>query len=262
MPAGSFEEDIQKGRHDMIFYAITDTGRERASNQDYVFASDAETGALKNLFIVADGMGGHKAGEFASEHAVKTVLEEIRAKKEKEPVAALEQAIKKTNQSIYQIANEDDSKTGMGTTFVAATVSDHHLYVANVGDSRLYVVEDAHLRQITKDHSVVEELIRRGAIQPSSTNLYPGYKHKITRAIGAEPDVRVDFFDVPISEISQVLMCTDGLTNMLSDEEIEEIMLSGEKVKQKAEMLISRANAKGGSDNITLIVIDSFKEEV
>ncbi|MCR4797125.1 MAG: Stp1/IreP family PP2C-type Ser/Thr phosphatase [Lachnospiraceae bacterium] len=240
----------------MIFYAITDTGRERATNQDYVFASDAETGVLHNLFIVADGMGGHKAGEYASENTVKTVLEEIRSKKEEEPVAAIEKAISRTNQVIYRIASEDESKAGMGTTIVVATVFDGHLYVANVGDSRLYVVEEDHLRQVTKDHSVVEELIRRGAIKPSSTNLYPDYKHKITRAVGAEPDVRVDFFDVPASDVQQVLMCTDGLTNMLSDEEIESIMLSDEKVKQKAEMLVKRANEKGGKDNITLIAID------
>ena len=240
----------------MIFYAITDTGRERATNQDYVFASDAETGVLHNLFIVADGMGGHKAGEYASENTVKTVLEEIRSKKEEEPVAAIEKAISRTNQVIYRIASEDESKAGMGTTIVVATVFDGHLYVANVGDSRLYVVEEDHLRQVTKDHSVVEELIRRGAIKPSSTNLYPDYKHKITRAVGAEPDVRVDFFDVPVSDVQQVLMCTDGLTNMLSDEEIESIMLSDEKVKQKAEMLVKRANEKGGKDNITLIAID------
>ena len=240
----------------MIFYAITDTGRERATNQDYVFASDAETGVLHNLFIVADGMGGHKAGEYASENTVKNVLEEIRSKKEEEPVAAIEKAISRTNQVIYRIASEDESKAGMGTTIVVATVFDGHLYVANVGDSRLYVVEEDHLRQVTKDHSVVEELIRRGAIQPSSTNLYPDYKHKITRAVGAEPDVRVDFFDVPASDVQQVLMCTDGLTNMLSDEEIESIMLSDEKVKQKAEMLVKRANEKGGKDNITLIAID------
>ena len=240
----------------MIFYAITDTGRERATNQDYVFASDAETGVLHNLFIVADGMGGHKAGEYASENTVKTVLEEIRSKKEEEPVAAIEKAISRTNQVIYRIASEDESKAGMGTTIVVATVFDGHLYVANVGDSRLYVVEEDHLRQVTKDHSVVEELIRRGAIKPSSTNLYPDYKHKITRAVGAEPDVRVDFFDVPASDVQQVLMCTDGLTNMLSDEEIERIMLSDEKVKQKAEMLVKRANEKGGKDNITLIAID------
>ena len=237
-------------------YSVTDIGRKRKMNQDYVFASDAETGVLHNLFIVADGMGGHKAGEYASENTVKTVLEEIRSKKEEEPVAAIEKAISRTNQVIYRIASEDESKAGMGTTIVVATVFDGHLYVANVGDSRLYVVEEDHLRQVTKDHSVVEELIRRGAIKPSSTNLYPDYKHKITRAVGAEPDVRVDFFDVPVSDVQQVLMCTDGLTNMLSDEEIESIMLSDEKVKQKAEMLVKRANEKGGKDNITLIAID------
>lgn len=245
----------------MIFYAITNTGRIRSNNQDYVFASDADTGALSNLFLVADGMGGHRAGEYASETAVKTVLEEIRSKNIKEPIAAIDSAIKFANRKLYMEAAQDPEKAGMGTTFVAATVFDEHLFVANVGDSRLYVVEENGLRQVTRDHSVVEELVRGGGLTKEAARKHVD-KHKITRAVGAEEDVRIDFFDVPSSDVKQVLMCTDGLTNMLSDEEIEEILLSNQKVKQKAEQLVEKANERGGKDNITVVVIDSFKDEV
>ena len=245
----------------MIFYAITDVGQLRDSNQDYVFASDAGVGNLSNLYIVADGMGGHLAGEYASETAVKTVLENVREKRTDKPIAILESAIQAANDRVYTEAQIDVKKRGMGTTMVAATVSGGRLYVANVGDSRLYALSGGRLQQITRDHSVVEELVRSGGLSKELASKHKD-KHKITRAIGAEPDVKVDFFDVALDDISAVLMCTDGLTNMLEDSAIEEILLSDEKVKQKVERLVGCANENGGKDNITVVVIDSFEDEV
>ena len=245
----------------MIFYAMTDEGQVRASNQDYVFASDAGVGNLSNLFIIADGMGGHQAGEYASETAVKTVLEDVRFKRSDQPIAILESALKVANRRVYTEAQNDVNKRGMGTTMVAATVSGGRLYVANVGDSRLYVISNGRLQQITRDHSVVEELVRTGGIPKELASKHKD-KHKITRAIGAEPEVNVDFFDVALNDISAVLMCTDGLTNMVEDSHIEEILLSDEKVKQKVESLVRTANDNGGKDNITVVVIDSFEDEV
>jgi protein phosphatase len=245
----------------MIFYAMTDVGQLRDSNQDYVFASDAGVGNLSNLYIVADGMGGHLAGEYASETAVKTVLEDVREKHADKPIAILESAIQVANKRVYTEAQNDVKKRGMGTTMVAATVSGGRLYVANVGDSRLYAVSNGRLQQITRDHSVVEELVRSGGLSKELASKHKD-KHKITRAIGAEPEVKVDFFDVAIDDISAVLMCTDGLTNMLEDSAIEEVLLSGEKVKQKVEGLVRTANENGGEDNITVVVIDSFEDEV
>ncbi len=246
---------------EMIFYAMTDEGQVRNNNQDYVFASDADAGRLSNLFIVADGMGGHLAGEYASETAVKTVLEDVRAKREEKPIAILESAIKHANKRIFLEAQNDPKKRGMGTTMVCATVSGGRLYVANVGDSRLYAISGGRLQQITRDHSVVEELVRSGGLTKELASKHKD-KHKITRAIGAEPDVKVDFFDVALDDISAVLMCTDGLTNMVEDAQIEEILLSSDKVKQKVEKLVSTANENGGKDNITVVVIDSFLDEV
>ena len=240
----------------MLFYAITDKGKVRTSNQDYVFASDTGTGELSNLFVVADGMGGHLAGEFASEHAVQMVLSQIRKKEKKEPVPILESAISAANRGIYDIAGSDPTKAGMGTTMVAATFYDGHLYVANVGDSRLYVQKGKKLSQITKDHSVVQELVRRGSLSPDS-DIAIREKHAITRAVGAEPEVRVDIFDVPYEDVEQVLLCTDGLTNMVSDDRIEAILSSDEKVRQKAGTLLDEALKNGGADNITVLLIDT-----
>ncbi len=243
----------------MLFFAITDKGKVRESNQDYVFASDTGTGFLDNLFIVADGMGGHLAGEFASEQAVHIVLDEIRKKEKKEPVPILESAISTANRRIYEMAHEDPSKAGMGTTIVAATFYDGHLYVANVGDSRLYVMHQGRLSQITKDHSVVQELLNRGGLTPDS-DIARRDKHIITRAVGAEEEVRVDIFDVAFEDVDQVLLCTDGLSNMLDDDEICDILASDDKVRQKAGRLMDRALEKGGKDNITVLLIDARED--
>ena len=243
----------------MLFYAITDKGRVRSSNQDYVFAADTDTGALKNLFVVADGMGGHLAGEYASEQAVQIVLSEIRKKEKKEPVPILESAISAANKSIYEQSLSDPDKKGMGTTMVAATFYDGHLYVANVGDSRLYVISRGELRQITRDHSVVAELITSGTVTPDS-DIAQSKKHVITRAVGAEENVRVDIFDVLYDDVDQVLMCTDGLSNMVSDSDISDVLASDDKVKQKAERLLSMALENGGRDNITVLLIDARED--
>ncbi len=243
----------------MLFFAITDKGRIRESNQDYVFASDTGTGALNNLFVIADGMGGHLAGEFASEHAVQIVLDEIRKKEKKEPVPVLESAINAANAGIYDMAQKDITKLGMGTTMVAATFYDGHLYVANVGDSRLYVMKNGILTQITRDHSVVQELISSGNLDKDS-EIAREKKHVITRAVGAEPEVRVDIFDVAYEDIDQVLMCTDGLSNMVSDEDIEKVLAGESKVKQKALSLLDMALKNGGRDNVTLLLIDVREE--
>ncbi len=239
----------------MLFFAITDKGRIRESNQDYVFASDTDAGALKNLFMVADGMGGHLAGEYASEQAVHTVLDEVRKKEKKEPVPILESAIRVANRRLYAEANSDRTKLGMGTTMVAATFFDGHMYVANVGDSRLYVMKQGRLTQITRDHSVVQELISNGSIDENS-EIYREKKHVITRAVGAEEEVRIDVFDVPFEDIDQVLLCTDGLSNMVDDNEIGNILSGDDKVKQKAESLMELALKNGGEDNITVLLID------
>ena len=239
-------------------FSITDVGRKRKLNQDYVFASDQPLGNLPNIFIVADGMGGHNAGDYASKYAVETVKEEIVRSFEKSPVKILRAAIESANAHIRKKAGEETALTGMGKTMVAATcLGDKYLEVANVGDSRLYVVNDRKMEQVTRDHSLVEEMIRMGGIDRAAARSHPD-KNIITRAIGAKDAVEADFFHVELEPGDLVLMCSDGLTNMLDDEEIHMILSSQEGLEGKAEELVKAANLNGGRDNIAVILIEPY----
>ncbi len=243
-------------------FSITDIGRVRKLNQDYVFASEQALGNLPNLFIVADGMGGHNAGDYASKHAVEIMKAEIERSFEKSPVKILRKAIQAANDYIRQKAGEDESLRGMGTTVVAATcLGDRYLEVANVGDSRLYIVSNDKIEQITRDHSLVEEMVRMGGIDRESARIHPD-KNIITRAVGVEAAVEADFYNVELERGDTVLLCSDGLTNMLEDEEIRMIMGSREGVEEKAEELVRAANDNGGRDNIAVIIIEPFAEGV
>ncbi|MCI6552523.1 MAG: Stp1/IreP family PP2C-type Ser/Thr phosphatase [Lachnospiraceae bacterium] len=246
----------------MRAFSITDIGRVRKLNQDYVFASEQALGNLPNLFIVADGMGGHNAGDYASKHAVEIMKAEIERSFEKSPVKILRKAIQAANDYIRQKAGEDESLRGMGTTVVAATcLGDRYLEVANVGDSRLYIVSNDKIEQITRDHSLVEEMVRMGGIDRESARIHPD-KNIITRAVGVEAAVEADFYNVELERGDTVLLCSDGLTNMLEDEEIRMIMGSREGVEEKAEELVRAANDNGGRDNIAVIIIEPFAEGV
>ena len=163
-------------------------------NQDYVFASQDTVGNLPNLFAVADGMGGHNAGDYASSHAVRILVDEIREDTDYNPVKVIRHAIETANTEIIEQAQKDEKLRGMGTTMVVATIVGQYAYVANVGDSRLYVV-DKQLRQITRDHSLVQEMVRMGEITAEEARNHPD-KNIITRALGAEKTVDVDFFDM------------------------------------------------------------------
>ena len=211
-------------------------------------------GNLANLFLVADGMGGHNAGDYASRYAVETVVREVKGSFEKSPVRILGKAIKVANDQIRRKAGEDVSLYGMGTTMVAATCIGHYLQVANVGDSRLYIVNDE-IRQITRDHSLVEEMVRMGGIGREEARNHPD-KNIITRAVGAEDTVRIDFFTVGLEEGDMILMCTDGLTNMLEDEEIRMILDGARDIVEKAEELFRKANENGGRDKISVILLE------
>ncbi len=226
-------------------------------NEDYCFASDAPIGALPNLFMVADGMGGHNAGEYASEFAIRLVLDEIRTHKIADPVEAMRQAIALANKALFHRAASDPAKEGMGTTFVAATIIDGKLYVANVGDSRLYVVYPGNLMQVTLDHSFVEEMVRNGIITRSEALLRKD-RNKITRAVGVIEQVEPDFFEVELNKGAKVLLCTDGLTNMVDNEKILAVLNGGGDVEEKTTKLVEAANLNGGRDNISVIVVDPF----
>ncbi len=239
-------------------YSMTDIGRKRKLNQDTVYSCEHPLGNLNNLFIVADGMGGHKAGDYASAYTVKAIEREVEVCEDKSPVKILREAITVANMEIYEKAGSEADFAGMGTTVVAATISDDTLYVANVGDSRLYLI-DKSITQITKDHSLVAELVRKGSLDESQAKAHPD-KNIITRAIGAAPKVEIDFFEVELSVGDIILMCTDGLTNMVDDDEILRIVRTGVDVADIAENLIKMANHNGGKDNIGVVIIEAVEE--
>lgn len=204
-------------------YSVTDIGRKRQLNQDYVFSSAKPMGNMPNLFIVADGMGGHNAGDYASKCTVETVVGEIRNSFEKNPTIIVKKAIDTANRKIRELAAADENLLGMGTTLVVATVIGKYLQVANVGDSRLYLVGKHGIRQITRDHSLVEEMIRLGGLSREDARRHPD-KNIITRAIGAKDEVEAEFFTEELELGDIILMCSDGLSNMLEDKEIEKIV--------------------------------------
>ena len=178
----------------MKSYSVTDVGQKRQVNQDYVFASEEPVGNLPNLFVVADGMGGHKAGDFASSYAVQILLHTILEDENQNPIKIIRNAVEEANRKVLEEAKKHKEMEGMGTTMVLVTVIDDYAYVANVGDSRLYLIEDQIL-QITKDHSLVEEMVRRGLITREEAKTHPD-KNIITRVLGIGSEIEVDFFDI------------------------------------------------------------------
>ena len=244
----------------MKTYSITDTGILREMNQDYFFASDEPVGNLPNLYIVADGMGGHKAGDYASKYTVEVMKRELAQSEEKDVEKALVSAIEKANREIIKKASEDEHLKGMGTTVVAATIVDHMMYFANVGDSRLYLINQG-ITQLTKDHSLVEEMVRLGGIKPEEAKHHPD-KNIITRAIGAKNNVDVDFYEHRLKRGDIILMCTDGLSNMVEDEELFHIVQGGRDIVEAGTALVDAAKENGGTDNIGVVLMEPFTDEV
>ena len=238
----------------MNAYALTDVGRQRNMNQDYVFSTVKPVGNLPNLFIVADGMGGHKAGDLASKFSVNTFIDCVKNSVSSKPVQIMSDAINHTNEELLKLASTSEDYRGMGTTFVVAVIYGRSMYVANIGDSRLYLA-DRELKQVTRDHSYVEEMVQMGTLnrEDARTN---EYKNVITRALGGAENVIPDFFEIEIEDNSRILMCTDGLTTMVTDKEIESVMSGHDDIMNKADKLVMMANQNGGKDNISVIIIE------
>ncbi len=240
----------------MKIYAMTDVGRRREVNQDYVYVTDRPIGPFPNLLTVADGMGGHKAGDFASSYTVNVLKDELKKTPMDKPEEILRSVVSIANHKLIEAASRDIKLEGMGTTLVAATVVGNTLYFANVGDSRMYVI-GKEISQITRDHSLVEEMVRMGELAKDAAKDHPD-KNIITRAVGAAQDVDVDFFEVELYPQDYILMCSDGLTNMVEDEDIRRIVQSQRDVAERVEKLVETANDHGGQDNITVVVIEPF----
>lgn len=269
---GCFGRSVQKGNPDgalgqsinvtkirtkegnyMRAYAITDVGSKRSMNQDFFYCNENAVGSFRNLFIVADGMGGHKAGDHASKLCVESMVDSVGKSSHKTPVTIFEEAVDIANNKIYSAAKENVEFEGMGTTMVACTLFGETMYVANIGDSRLYLLRDG-ISQITDDHSLVEELVKQGNITESEARVHP-QKNIITRALGTDGQVNADFFEVMVQKGDIVLLCSDGLSNMLDDEDMEYIVRHSDTLEEAGTVLVERANQSGGDDNITVVLV-------
>lgn len=236
----------------------TDVGRTRKNNEDAFFVSAGPIGIFDRLMIVADGMGGHLFGEVASGTAIETFTGSIREAADDSPEFILETAVSLANLAVLKKAEELEAP-GMGTTLIAAGIIGDHVYAANVGDSRLYLINDNDnsVLQITKDHSYVEEQVEAGLMERGSEE-YDAQKNVITRAIGTYSEVEPDLFDFTIQPNMYLLLCSDGLSNMVPDNVLKSLVLdTAFDLEKRADTLIERANANGGRDNITVIICEA-----
>lgn len=238
----------------MEAYALTDTGRVRNMNQDYIYSSPEKVGTLPNLFLVADGMGGHKAGDYASRYTVENLVIYLSGQSQGSPVMQLKTGIQEINEKLFEESRSREELRGMGCTLVAAVAEEDTLYVANVGDSRLYLIHRDSIRQITRDHSYVEEMAAMGRMDRNSA-YYKSHKNIITRAVGIERSVEADFFEAELCPGDYFLLCSDGLTNMVEDEAICRIVTGEGSLKDKTSRLIEEANRQGGVDNIAVVLV-------
>lgn len=244
----------------MKIYAMTDVGRKREVNQDYVYVTDESVGPFPNLLAVADGMGGHKAGDFASKFTVNLLRKELEDTTIGRPEEILKNIVTIANNKLIEVAATDVKLDGMGTTLVAATIVGNTLYFANVGDSRLYLINDK-IRQLSKDHSLVEEMVRLGGIKEEEAKNHPD-KNIITRAIGVKEEVEADVFEYRLKKGDIILMCTDGLSNMVEDEDMFDIVKGSRDIVEAVQMLVEKANSNGGRDNIGVAMAEPLADEV
>ena len=243
----------------MKTFSMTHIGRRREMNQDYVYVTDKPVGPFPNLLVVADGMGGHKAGDFASKYTVKVVHEELEKTELDKPEEILKSIVSVANHKLIQAAQSDVKLEGMGTTLVIATVIGNSLYFSNVGDSRLYLIGDK-IKQLSKDHSLVEEMVRLGGIKAEEAKNHPD-KNIITRAMGVKDEAEADFYEFRIKRGDKILMCTDGLSNMVEDEDMFGLVKGSRDVVEAVQMLIDRANSNGGRDNIGVVLAEPIASE-
>lgn len=241
----------------MNISALTDVGLVRNTNEDMFFQSSDKSFPL---FIVADGMGGHNAGETASKMAVDIIRQYFIDNKrsldnEKKLISIIKNSIKEANKKIYKTSKQSTSLSGMGTTITLAYILKGNIYIGHVGDSRAYIISNGHIYQITEDHSLVQELVKNGSITIEEGKTHP-QRNMITRAAGTSEDIEVDIIIKSFNKSDILLICSDGLSNMVNDNEIIHTFNNESLIKKACEDLIKKAKDNGGKDNITVIAIE------
>lgn len=237
----------------MRVYAITDVGKVRPINEDSFYLP--KEGEL--FCAVADGMGGHNAGEVASALAVKAFAASMRAS-EKLGSTAIHHAVTRANEEVHEEARFDSEKIGMGTTFTALCQEGDNVHIAHVGDSRAYLLRNGALMQVTTDHTLVEEMVMQGLITPKEARVHPK-RNYITRALGTKSHVEIDLVQIELRAGDVFLMCTDGLSNHVDERKMQEVSKSEGDWNEKLKVLVNCALENGGSDNITAMYV-TFEE--
>lgn len=233
----------------LLAHGVTDVGRVREGNEDG-FRIDDRTG----LVAVADGMGGHVGGEVASATALEALVAAVANGR------PIREAIAEANEAVMEKSATDENLRGMGTTLTVATLaSGGTLLIGHVGDSRAYLARDGAITQITDDHSLVEEMVQRGQLTPEQAEVHPR-RSIVTRALGIDPDIEIDVYPVELRPGDRVLLCSDGLSNMLRSEAMAAILGREPDGQRAAQLLVDSANAAGGEDNITALIIDAVEE--
>lgn len=233
----------------MYAEVVTNVGLVRKNNEDAAW-SDIE----KQLFIVADGMGGYVAGEVASVMAIESVRQSVTLEQKDPPPEVLRQAFYQANDSIYSEAKKHQEFTGMGTTLSALWIVDGRAYISHVGDSRIHLIRAGEITRLTQDHSLVGELVREGGLTEEEAMAHP-QKNVLTRALGCNSLVEVDMYDLEIKDDDYFLLCTDGLSNLITSEEMAKISTSQKDLKKAANQLLELALERGGFDNMTAIIV-------
>jgi PPM family protein phosphatase len=230
----------------MRYAAATDTGRRRETNEDFFQIKPP-------LFVIADGLGGHKAGDVAARMAVEVFDEHFAG--EGGGTGGLRGAVVAANRAVFEKASTEPGLTGMGTTLTAMVAGEGSVQIAHVGDSRAYLLRGGELEQITRDQTVVERLVRQGQLAPEEVESHPR-RSMLEKAVGVEPQVEPDLYVVDIEPGDRMLLCTDGLTGMVAEEEIAEILEGEEDPEKACEKLVKAALSAGGTDNVTALVVD------
>ena len=252
----SFAEVIKRG-DGMNALGKTHKGIKRANNEDAYIILSENISCLSNLYIVADGMGGHQAGEVASQNAIKAFCDYVRNKIcEKDDILDfLTDGTKYANKQVFEESCGDPTYMGMGTTFTVCTIKKNKGYVSHIGDSRVYIINEDGIKVLTIDHSYVQEMVRAGELTQEEADRHPK-KNALTRALGTGTNLQVDGYIFDVKQGDKILMCTDGLTNMIDDDEIKSIVMNSVNLDDATEELIRIANENGGTDNITNILIE------
>lgn len=251
----------------MNAWGLTDKGKSRHENQDYYFI-DLVPEEKQAICVVCDGMGGAKAGNIASELSARVFVEEMHQRlkpkmSRRQRETALQDSVTATNELVYRKSREHSELTGMGTTVVGFLASDGQLSIVNVGDSRAYLINEDGIARITRDHSLVEDMVQRGDLTPEQARQHPS-KNLITRALGTASTVRGDYYSMDMEPGDVILLCTDGLSNLVSDQEILYEVIHGGELDSCCQRLLNIVAERGAPDNVTVVVFrnDPLEEVV